>query len=235
MTALNPVDIIGTHLPRRAAPFFTDIRWRQPVPADERKAYLTFDDGPHPSVTPRLLALLAAYDARATFFVVGRQARAHPDLVRSIRTAGHQIGNHSYAHRDPWLASSRTTLRDLERTRELLHELRAGPTPWVRPPYGHFTRAMRRWCRCRSHQLVMWDLMPGDFLPWATPEGLSRRIFNLIRPGSIIVLHDNPNVKRVTPPALEMTLRHLTTRGWRFPPLEAPPPGGAPATAASHE
>lgn len=211
---IDLVQLVGTRVPRLAARYFPDVLWR--VPTSERTAFLTFDDGPTRQMTAPLLDLLARYEVPASFFLLGGQARRHPGLVRAIAQAGHTIGNHTYHHPDAWRTPAATVLRELERTTGLLEDLAGKPVRWMRPPYGRFTRAMRRWCQLRRQRCTMWDLGPGDYLPHVTSEAIVAHVERHVRPGSIIVLHDNPKAHAVTLPALETLLQRMLETGWRF-------------------
>jgi peptidoglycan/xylan/chitin deacetylase (PgdA/CDA1 family) len=157
------------------------------VATTEPVAALTFDDGPHPVFTPQVLELLARHGARATFFMIGRQARRYPELVREVAVAGHAIGNHTWDHR------SLTGLSGRERR----HQLRAGAqalAPYgaslLRPPYGHFHRRARfdAWL-CGYRHVIAWNLVVYDWLDH-DPAWMRDRILHHIQPGSIILLHD---------------------------------------------
>ena len=211
---IDVVHTVGTRLPRWAARYYPDVLWR--MPTTERVVYFTFDDGPTATLTATLLDTLARFDANATFFVLGKHAQQRPALVRDLADAGHTLGNHTYSHPDAWRSSSSRVLGELERTTGLLEDLTGQPLRWMRPPYGRFTRAMRRWCDLRRQRCTMWDIGPGDYLPTATPANISRRILDAVRPGSIIVLHDNPKAEQVTPSALAGVLQDLSKDGWRF-------------------
>ncbi len=208
------VPYLATHGLRPFQGFFPDLLWR--VEAQSRTAYLTFDDGPTTEMTRTLLDLLATYEARATHFLLGSHARQHPDLVRAIVEAGHQIGNHTFTHPDPWRVSSDSLRREVKRTTSVLEDLAGRPVRALRPPYGHPTGALRRWCAEHRQRMVMWDVMPGDYLQTATARRVSRFILRHIRPGSVIVLHDNPTCEEVTPQALRTILETLPPRGWSF-------------------
>lgn len=215
---IDPASLIGSYLPRWAAPFFSDLRWRGPE-RSERVAYLTFDDGPT-AETPRLLDVLARYEAQATFFLLGKQVERFPSHARTIFEAGHAVGNHTFTHPDPWFNSTDSVLRELDHTTALLEDHLGERVGIARPPYGHVTRSMRRWAKQAHRQIVMWDVMPGDFVPWTSARAVARRTLQLIRPGSIIVLHDHPRAHDVALPALRMMLQRLTAEGWRFPVLQ---------------
>lgn len=215
--------LFATHVPRWGARFFPDMLWRMPAPApDQRVAYLTFDDGPTSSMTPPLLDLLDRFGVRATFFLIGNQVERLPQLARAVADAGHQIGNHTYTHPDAWCTPTPVLLRELEQATAVIEDELATAVSWMRPPYGRFTRAMRDWCQVRRQRMTMWDVMPGDWLEGTTPEHVTERILSLIRPGSIIVLHDNPRAHDVTLAALEVVLERLVDEGWRFPCLPTP-------------
>ena len=211
---IDPVHFVGTHLPRWAARFYPDVLWR--IPTRARVAYFTFDDGPTSALTARLLDVLDRFDARATFFMVGRHADRDPGLTRAVADAGHTLGNHTFTHPDAWTTAERSVLRELEHTTALLEDLVQRPIRSMRPPYGRFTRAMRQWCQVRRQRCTMWDVGPGDYRPGAVAQTIERRILRSVRPGSIVVLHDNPRADGVTPAALAAVLERLRDDGWRF-------------------
>ena len=210
-------DFVNTTIPRLVAPFFPGIVWRGPAHGADGAPclYLTFDDGPDPASTPALLDTLAAHAAPATFFVLGKQVEQHPGLAEQIVRAGHRIGLHGWTHADAWTTPRQTTLDAFERAAALLDSLGVSAQD-IRPPYGRFTSALRRWCRETDRRLVLWDLMPGDFVASATPEGVAHRIVAQARPGSIVVLHEGTSVGRVAQAALDQALPLLRADGWRF-------------------
>lgn len=208
------VPYLATHGLRPFQRFFPDMLWR--VDATAPTAYLTFDDGPTSELTRPILDILAEYDAQATHFLLGSHAEQHPQLVRAITSHGHRVGNHTYSHPDPWSTTQETLARELERTTRILRETANAPVRTLRPPYGHPTPFLREWCAAQNQRMVMWDVMPGDYLQTATASRVSSFVINHVRPGSVIVLHDNPICEDVTPQALETILDTLTAKGWRF-------------------
>ncbi|MEM6336370.1 MAG: polysaccharide deacetylase family protein [Bacteroidota bacterium] len=211
----------ATYLARLTGRWLPDVLWR--VPTSTRTAYLTFDDGPSVRGTPALLDLLARYDARATFFLLGRHAEERPELVKRLIAAGHTIGNHTHNHPDAWRTPADDVRASLVRAGEALQRISNTDLSFMRPPYGRFTRAMRDWCTGVRQRMVLWDVMPGDFYPGASSEFIERFVVRFTRPGSVIVLHDNPKFLDVTLPALEGILRRLSADGWRFEALSAAP------------
>lgn len=176
---------------------------------------LTFDDGPHPATTPRLLDLLAEHDAKATFFVVGESARRYPDLLRRIRDAGHGVGVHGLRHRAMVLESAAAIRRDLREAIRVIEQAAPGglPVRLFRPPYGFKTWTLGREARRLGLQIVAWSLDGRDYDP-LTAEALLARLRSRLRPGAIVLLHERPQTTR-TLDALPGLLRHCAGRGWR--------------------
>ncbi len=208
------IPFLATYLPRFFGRWFPDLLWR--VPTSKRVLYLTFDDGPTPSMTRILLHLLSQHDAKATFFLVGEQAARHPQLVQDIFQEGHTIGNHTYTHPDAWRTPPAQIITELEQTTSLLEDCIQQPIRWMRPPYGRFSSGMRTWCRSHEQQMTMWDVMPGDYRNGMTQDSMEKLILKATRPGSILVLHDNPKALRVTPGVLETVLPQFKAEGWEF-------------------
>ena len=156
---------------------------------------LTFDDGPNPAWTPRLLDALAAHNVKATFFLLGSFAQGEPDLVRRIADGGHLIGNHSWSHPDLSRTSSAQIREELRRTSETLAQITGAPTRFFRPPFGARRPAVFRIAREFGLQTVLWNAMTPD---WREPSAeritakLVEKIDGLTKSGQAvnIVLHD---------------------------------------------
>ena len=187
--------------------------------------YLTVDDGPDPEGTPRWLATLARHDARAVFFLSAGRAERWPDAVRQIAAAGHRVGSHGGAHVSAWRTRPGRTRDAFDHAERVLEGLTGAPVRDVRPPYGRVTPGLVRWAARGGRRLVLWDLMPGDFVPAHAPGDLAREVVALARPGSVVALHDGPAAARATA-ALDLALPRLAAAGWRFPAL---PPARPPA------
>jgi len=165
------------------------------APARPGEIALTFDDGPNPTWTPKLLDILASHDVRATFFLLGARAKAEPELVRRIAAAGHVIGNHTWSHPNLARSSSDVIREQLKRTQEMLQQITGAPVKFFRPPYGARRPAVFRIAREMGLEPVLWNAMVPD---WSDPspdriaQRLSERIARLQQTGRAanIVLHD---------------------------------------------
>lgn len=155
-----------------------------------RRVALTFDDGPDPQRTPAVLDLLARQGVRATFFVVGARAEAHPELVRRMATEGHVVGNHSYTHswRFP-LRSLGRTVEELRRTGEVLHRITGRQPRLFRPPFGVTNPTIARAVRRLGLDPMGWSIRSLDTMG-QSPERVAARILRRLHPGAVILLHD---------------------------------------------
>jgi peptidoglycan/xylan/chitin deacetylase (PgdA/CDA1 family) len=161
---------------------------------------LTFDDGPNPACTPRLLDILAQHDVRATFFLVGRYAHAEPDLVRRIQAAGHLIGNHSWSHPNLAITPARRVVEELTRTRDTLQHFTGAPIRYFRPPFGARRPIVLRTARALRMTPVLWNAITTD---WSEPLAdriaarLTSKIDNNQRKGwaTNLVLHDGGHLQ----------------------------------------
>lgn len=207
---------MGRAIPRRIAQagrtLFPRGLWEGPV--DARWVTLTFDDGPHPDITHRILAGLKKARAQATFFLVGQHAQRHPDLVRRIQGEGHEVGNHTWAHQ-PLLSGWCSPMTQLARTEELLARLCPGTLRVFRPPFGAIgpggPGALVR------HQLlpVYWSVVPADWDPMPAEE-VQRRVLADAHPGAVVVLHGGRPWHAGTADAVEGLVHGLRDRGYEI-------------------
>ncbi len=186
------------------------------VPEAGRKViYLTFDDGPHETNTAQILRTLKKYDARATFFMVGRQASKHPQLVARVRAGGHAIGNHTHTH--AWLPAIPAT----EVTSQIrLADAVIGRTRCLRPPGGMTSDAVSAQIRAEGKTPVLWTIDTWD---WQRPDAavIARRVLNSAAPRGIVLMHDGGGDRSRTVQALGMILPELKKAGYSFATLPA--------------
>ena len=196
LTAALPQSWLMTHGPRGSA-------------TDQFEIALTFDDGPHPEHTPRLLDVLAASGVRGTFFVIGERAAQHPELIRRIADEGHELGNHTWSHSEPAQTSAAQFLTEVTRTRRLIHDLTGRDCRLMRPPKGALSvgKALGLW---RQQQTIaLWNIDPKDFV--MSDEAAMINWLKGYRPrsGDIVLLHDNH-------PHAAITVERLTRNVPRF-------------------
>ncbi len=174
---------------------------------------ITFDDGPHPTNTPILLDILKARRIRATFYVVGRNAKAYPELIKRMVGEGHEIGNHSWSHPRLSSLSQAGVLQQLDRTSEAIYEAVKKVPVTMRPPYGALRQSQARMIHeKRALVTTLWNVDPRD---WQRPGAtvVANRIVSASRNGSIILAHD---IHRPTIRAMPNALDGLSNKGFHF-------------------
>jgi len=173
---------------------------------------LTFDDGPHATLTPRLLDLLAAHRMKATFFVVGQCVVDHPEILRRAVREGHEIASHSWSHPNLGKMSDEAVRRELQKTDDAIVAAIGKRPTLMRPPYGSITARQKRWIHDEfGYRIIIWDVDPLD---WKRPgpSVVCNRIVKETRSGSIVLAHD------IHPPTLEAmpaTLEQLGRKGFK--------------------
>ncbi len=205
--AARPLIALPDDIAQSDSATITAVRTPSPVVA------MTFDDGPHPTHTPRLLGMLRERGLRATFYLIGERVAAYPQLARRIAEEGHEIGNHSWSH--PFLDrhSDATVLREIDRTTDAIYQTTGRPPVTFRPPYGAFTHRQRSWLNVnRNLPTILWSVDPQD---WRRPGAttVANRILQATQQGAIILSHD---IHRGTIDAMPQTLDGLSARGLRF-------------------
>lgn len=185
---------------------------------------LTFDDGPHPDGTPRVLELLARAGAPATFFLAGEQAERFPEVVAEVAAAGHEVAVHCHRHRNLMRVAPRATRADLERAEAAIAEASGTVPRRYRPPYGILTVPALRHARRRGWETVLWRRDGRDWRPDATPQSIAERLLGKAAGGDVLLLHDADWYSaaeswRRTVRALELALDRLRERELRIVPL----------------
>jgi peptidoglycan-N-acetylglucosamine deacetylase len=159
------------------------------VDTDEPIASISFDDGPDPEFTPRILAILERFQVKATFMVMGYNAVRNPGLLREVLDAGHEVGGHSWSHRNLAETSRDETRHEIEHGNRVIEDQTAVPVRVFRPPYGRFgEEAVRVLARSRP-DLIVWSITRG-LLTWQDPRQISSHVLGALGPGEIVDLHD---------------------------------------------
>jgi len=193
------------------------LQWLYPnriwsLPNDERIVYLTFDDGPHPEITPFVLEELERYQARATFFCIGQNVDRYPLVYRSIIEAGHGVGNHTQHHLNGWKTSTEKYLSDVEEAQKRTE------SNWFRPPYGRMTgkQAIALQNRFPEMKIAMWDVLSGDFDRSRKGEWCARQVQQNVRSGSVVVMHDSEKAWDRLRVCLPLILEYFNNHGFRL-------------------
>lgn len=150
---------------------------------------LTFDDGPDPYYTPRVLDVLAAEGVRASFFVLGKPAARWPRLVERMRRDGHVVASHGYSHRHPWRMGTHAVCRELWRTEQTILQITGQRPRWFRPPHGRFSPALSRQLSTLGMRPVLWSRSAVDWGPLASEAAVGRRLLDT-EAGDIVLMHD---------------------------------------------
>ncbi|WP_424768763.1 polysaccharide deacetylase family protein [Paenibacillus sp. sgz302251] len=187
----------------------------------EKEISLTFDDGPDPVYTPQLLDLLARFDAKATFFVVGSHAEGQKELLQRMKNEGHIIGIHNYVHKSNWLMRPRTVKRQVERTIDVIENAAGVRSTYYRPPWGIVN--VFDYTNLGYLQIILWSAMFGDWRSRVGAERLKKRMQKKLKPGEVLLLHDcglTFGADKDAPGnmliALESYLEEGVKRGFRF-------------------
>ncbi|MEM6361878.1 MAG: polysaccharide deacetylase family protein [Bacteroidota bacterium] len=176
--------------------------------------YLTFDDGPIPVITPFIQQTLSKFDVQATFFCVGENIKKYNDVAQASIEAGHKIANHTFNHLNGWQANKNLYSHNIELCESLINKLGVD-NGLFRPPYGRITRKQIKIIKT-SYEIVMWDVLTGDFSNNVSPEDCLQHSINATRDGSIVLFHDNIKAENNLRYALPRYIEHFLEMGFRF-------------------
>lgn len=200
------------HFPDIIKPLGKDLIFN--IKNKENAIYPTFDDGPHPEITPWVLDLLNQYNAKATFFLVGENAEKHPVIVERMQDEGHSIGNHTQHHLNGWKTKNEVYLENIELCRKSI------PSELLRPPYGKITRSQAKRLST-DFKIIMWSDLSADFDSNYSVEQCFSFATKKIKSGSVIVFHDSqkawPRLEALLPKCLEF----YASQGFKMKNIEA--------------
>jgi peptidoglycan-N-acetylglucosamine deacetylase len=194
---------------RKIWPHYT---WR--IETNEPLIYLTFDDGPHPEATPFVLDELGKYNAKATFFCIGKNVERYPDIYQRILDEGHATGNHTQHHMNGWNVKDEDYLRDIKQAS------RSIKSSLFRPPYGRIKATQYRNIATAMDKtdarVIMWSILSGDFDTGLTGKQCAETVTRNAANGSIVVFHDSEKALPRLREALPVCLQILAEKGYRF-------------------
>lgn len=177
----------------------------------EKKIAITFDDGPNPQYTPKVLKLLSDFDAKATFFCIGKNVEMHPEILKSIHDQGHLIGNHSFSHRYGIdFNKAKEWTHEIDQTDAAIAKVIGTKPQLFRPPYGVTTPHLAEAIKQTGHKVIGWNIRSYD-TALKNPKTVLNLITKNVTPGAIILLHDNHDRIEVV---LEQLLQFLKTQGY---------------------
>ncbi|MDD7101378.1 MAG: polysaccharide deacetylase family protein [Bacteroidaceae bacterium] len=181
--------------------------WR--INPTERVVYLTFDDGPIPEVTPRVLEILRNYGVKATFFMVGDNVRKYPEVFEMVKSDGHRLGNHTFNHLGGIKHSTKDYVLNIHKANAYIH------SDLFRPPHG-WLRHRQYYFLKRHYKLVMWDLVTRDYSKRLNADDVFENVRRYARPGSIITFHDSLRSVPKLWSALPRSIEWLLAEGYEF-------------------
>ncbi|MDR1226620.1 MAG: polysaccharide deacetylase family protein [Prevotellaceae bacterium] len=185
--------------------------WNFPNEADS--VFLTFDDGPTPEITPWVINKLAEYDAKATFFCLGKNVEQHPEEFTLIRANGHSVGNHSYSHQRGFSMPTGSYVEDVDLADEFIR------SNLFRPPYSFITPTQVR-VLSERYKIIMWNVLSLDYSNKITNHQCLKQVVGSAHPGAVIVFHDSlksaKHLKYVLPKALDF----FVEKGWKMKAIE---------------
>lgn len=188
------------------------------IPSKEKVIYLTFDDGPHPVATPFVLDSLKRYHALATFFCIGKNVVAHPDIYKRVLDEGHAVGNHTYNHLNGWKTKDKLYLDNIAEAAKHIH------SGLFRPPYGRITsfqaKNIKKVLKNENAKVIMWDVISGDFDDTILPERCIENVVLNAKQGSIVIFHDSEKAFPRLKNSLPEVLNFFDKRGFEFRKLE---------------
>lgn len=182
------------------------------IDAGYKTVYLTFDDGPHPEVTPFVLGELKKYNASATFFCIGNNVKKYPDHYQQIISEGHKIANHTFDHLNGWKTADNVYLENIAKAAGIID------SNLFRPPYGRITKFQLEALKGNNFNLttIMWSVLSGDFDDKLSDENCYLNVINNSGPGSIIVFHDSQKAFTRLRYALPRVLEYFSLAGYQF-------------------
>lgn len=190
--------------------FYPGAIWDFSFSSPSKKIYLTFDDGPNPITTNWILETLAAYQAKATFFCIGKNVELHPDLYAKLFQNEHTVGNHSFSHVNGFKVKTKEYLEDIKKAQKVINSV------LFRPPYGKITPKQHRLISQLGFKTVFWSHISYDFDKNLGAETRIKKLLDAVKPGAIVVFHDSDKAFAQLSVELPQILQTLGEKGYEF-------------------
>lgn len=214
--------------PKLAKSLFPDLVWD--LPSKEKVLYLTFDDGPTPIVTDWTLDVLKQYNAKATFFCIGKNVNAHPFIFKRIIAEGHSVGNHTYNHIKGWKTNTKNYLKDIDEAQEVLNnqipnskfqdlktaKRKSSIVNIFRPPYGQIRPKQAKQLIKLGYKVIMWNVLAKDWDASISEKKCLENVVSNASSGDIIVFHDSIKAKNNLQYTLPKVLEYYDKKGFEF-------------------
>ncbi|WP_197482073.1 polysaccharide deacetylase family protein [Polaribacter atrinae] len=209
--------------PRFMMRFFSKYTWR--FNSDKKEIFLTFDDGPTPDITQFVLTELKKYNAKATFFCIGKNIQNHPKIFQNIITDGHSIGNHTQNHLKGWKTDQTTYVNNALACEDVIYKefkkaansnLNTQNLKLFRPPYGKVKKSQAKKLIEKGYKIIMWSVLSADFDTTISNEKCLENVLKNTESGSIIVFHDSVKAAERMKYALPKVLKHFSDKGFVF-------------------
>lgn len=184
------------------------------IPNDEKKVFLTFDDGPTPEITEWVLAELRNYNAKATFFCIGDNIRKYPAIFQKVVSENHSIGNHTFNHLKGWKTPTEDYIENAKLCQSEIENQKSEIRNLFRPPYGKIKSSQAKILRKMGYKIIMWDVISFDFDQTISKEKCLENVLKNVESGSIIVFHDSKKAWQNLEYVLPKTLKFLNEKGF---------------------
>lgn len=184
-----------------------NVTWK--VKTNDKVLYLTFDDGPHPSITPMVLSILEEYNAKATFFCVGDNVTKYPEILNDIINKGHAVGNHTFNHIKGWQSTNQSYINNIKKAAEVI------PSNLFRPPYGRIKPSQIKLLK-NDYRIIMWSILTRDYDKSLNPYTALKHLNKLTKPGDVVVFHDSEKAKENMLVMLKGMLQHFNQQQYQF-------------------
>jgi peptidoglycan/xylan/chitin deacetylase (PgdA/CDA1 family) len=199
--------IIPALIPRMVTWLFPNRVWQ--IPTAQKEIFLSFDDGPHPRITPMVLDMLASHGAKASFFCIGDRVKRFPEIYQRILDEGHAVGNHTFHHLNGWKTNDADYLTNITEAALCID------SRLFRPPYGRIKGSQARAIVAKGFKTIMWTVLSGDYDGKLNPAQCANRVLENIEPGFIFLFHDAEKAEKNMLFALEKLLEASKLQGFR--------------------